>query len=316
MKALVLKNRRLDVDEIPDPVHSEEDALIKVIKAGICNTDIELVRGYMDFEGVPGHEFVGQVIQAKEREWVGKRVVGEINISCGECETCLQGNEKHCSSRTVLGISGKNGAFAELLTLPLKNLHLVPDSIPDSEAVFVEPLAAALQILEQVPIQERDTVLVLGDGKLGLLAAQAMRMETRNVSCWGKHDRKLAILRNKGILTSLTAQKADRSFDVVIEATGNEKGVKEALRMVRPGGTVVLKSTFVGQPRLDISKIIVDEIHLIGSRCGPFKKAIDVLRRKAVVIEKMVDGDFPLEKAQKAFRLAQESEVMKILLTP
>jgi threonine dehydrogenase-like Zn-dependent dehydrogenase len=316
MKALYLEKSQLIIKTLPKPSPLRNEALIKVLKAGICNTDLELKKGYMRFEGIPGHEFVGQVVEATDSKVVGKRVVGEINLSCGKCEHCLRGMKKHCASRQVLGISNKNGALAEYLTLPLDNLHVLPPSISDIEAVFIEPLAASLEILEQIRIKRKDSVLVLGDGKLGLLIAQVIKLRTPKVSCIGKYKRKLKILREKEIETHLFGAKIEEKFDIIVEATGKKKGLSKALSLIKPKGKVVLKSTFQGEARVDISKIIVDEIHLIGSRCGPFLRAIEVLRKKQVEVEKMVNGDFPLHRAQEAFVLAQKPGTIKVLITP
>lgn len=316
MKALVLENKKLLIKDIPSPLPSEKEALVKVLKAGICNTDLELVKGYMAFEGVPGHEFVGCVVQALNKSWVGKRVVGEINIPCGQCEFCRKGEAKHCPSRDILGITNKNGAFAEFLTLPLANLHRLPDEVSDTRAVFVEPLAAALEILEQIRVRKDESVLVLGDGKLGLLVAQVMRLKTKKVSCLGKHRRKLNILMKKGIETSISVNRFHHKYDIVIEATGKEEGLRVSLSRVKPRGRVILKSTVAGESSADFSKIVVDEIQLIGSRCGPFLKAINLLRNELVDVEEMVDGEFPLGRALEAFSLAQKPGTMKVLIRP
>ncbi len=316
MKALLLKKGKLRLEDMPMPIPSKGEAMIKVVKAGICNTDIEMLKGYMAFEGVLGHEFVGQVVKAADRRWRGRRIAGEINIACGKCEFCLGGNEKHCSSRQVLGIREKNGAFAQYLTLPVENLHLIPQTVSNQEAVFVEPLAAALEILEQVEISDNDSILVLGDGKLGLLVAQVMKTKTDRVVCLGRHKRKLEILKKKKIKTYLKGSKIEDSFDIVIEATGHKRGIEHALSRVKPKGKVILKSTYHQQASIDISKIVVDEIQIIGSRCGPFPKAIALLKRGLVDVLDMVDGDFPLDEAMEAFRLAREPATMKVLITP
>lgn len=316
MKALCLKRGQLQIRTLPQPFPLKNEALIKVLKAGICNTDLELIKGYLGFEGILGHEFVGQVVEAPNSKLAGQRVVGEINLSCGKCEYCLGGKKEHCASRQVLGILSKNGALAEYLTLPMDNLHVLPPSVSDVEAVFIEPLAASLEILEQIRIKRQDSVLVLGDGKLGLLIAQVLKLKTPKVSCVGKHKRKLEILKEKAVETHLFGTRIVDKFDVVVEATGNEKGLEEALSLVRPKGTVILKSTFQGKENVDVSKVVVDEIHLIGSRCGPFLRAIEVLSRKQVEVEKMVDGDFPLNRAKEAFAFAQKPETIKVLVTP
>jgi len=317
MKAVVLINGELKVEDIPSPVPAEGEALIKVIKAGICNTDLELIKGYMDFEGVLGHEFVGCIVEAPEKDWVGKRVVAEINISCHECEMCQAGNSKHCLSRQVLGIQKKDGVFTEYVTLPSSNLHVLPSEISDIEAVFVEPLAAALEILEQIHIRRKHKVLVLGDGKLGLLIAQVIQTQTPHVFCVGHHPRKLSILQKKGIQTSLEeCQKLSQIFDVVVDATGSPKGLSEALFCIKPRGKIVAKSTFHGESTIDLSRMVVDEIQLIGSRCGPFEKALEFLKKRLIDVIEMVDANFPLEEAQEAFELAKKPETIKILLTP
>lgn len=316
MKAVVLEDREIRIKDIPKPVPSSDEALIKVRKAGICNTDLELAKGYMEFEGILGHEFVGKVEDCSDHAWIGKRVVGEINLSCGHCELCRTGMTKHCVNRDVLGILNKEGAFAEYLTLTLKNCHYVPDTMSDDEAVFVEPIAAALEIFDRVNIDKEERVLILGDGKLGLLVAQVMRQHSEHVSCVGKHSRNLDILKPMGIDTFHSGQDLDGQFSVVVEATGNASGFQEALRLVLPQGTIILKSTFHGSSQIDVSKIVVDEIQLLGSRCGPFPKAIHLLERKMINVDDLIDGDFPLERSAEAFALAQEPGTIKILLTP
>ncbi|NIM89716.1 MAG: alcohol dehydrogenase catalytic domain-containing protein [Candidatus Aminicenantes bacterium] len=316
MKALYLEKAQLKIITLPQPSPLRNEALVKVLKAGLCNTDLELIRGYLEFEGIPGHEFVGQVVEAANSNLVGKRVVGDINLGCGKCEYCLGGRKEHCPSRQVLGILNKDGALAEYLTLPMDNLHVLPPRISDVEAVFIEPLAASLEILEQIRIRRQDSVLVLGDGKLGLLIAQVLKLKTPKVSCVGKHRRKLEILKEKEIETHLLGTRIREKFDIVVEATGNEKGLNEALSVAKAKGTIILKSTFQGETKVDVSKVVVDEIHLIGSRCGPFSRAIEVLSRKQVEVEKMVDGDFPLDRAKEAFAFAQKPETLKVLITP
>ena len=259
---------------------------------------------------------MGTVIEAPDNKWVGKRVVGEINHVCGRCALCLSGESRHCTQRNVLGISGKDGVFAPFVTLPLENLHFMPDSIEDREAIFVEPLAAALRILEQVPVQEKERVLVLGDGKLGLLIAQVLRTRTDKVFCIGRHPPNLNILRKKGIETSTHLPDKKSRYDLVVEATGQRKGLETALNFVKPSGTVVLKSTYAGKARLDFSRIVVDEIRLVGSRCGPFPPAIDMLKEKSVEVKEMIDGTFSLEEAEMAFAEAQKPGALKILLKP
>jgi threonine dehydrogenase-like Zn-dependent dehydrogenase len=316
MKAVLRKRGIICVEQVPKPVPAEGEVLIKVLKAGICNTDLELIQGYMDFEGILGHEFVGLVDRCSDETWMEKRVVGEINIPCRKCETCLTIDPKHCPSRKVLGIYRKDGVFAEYVTLPLANLHVVPSMVSDKEAVFVEPLAAALQILDQVVIDDNKEVLVLGDGKLGLLAALVLRTKTPHVLCAGHHPKKLAILKRRKIQISLETGEIGSGFDVVVEATGGPQGMKEALGRVKPKGTIIAKSTFYGNSDLNLSSLVVNEIQLIGSRCGPFQKAVDLLQTEDFGLEEMVDADFPLEKAQEALAKAGAPEVLKVLLTP
>lgn len=316
MRAVILKGGKICIEEIPVPAPGEKEALIRIVKAGICNTDLELLEGYMDFQGVLGHEFIGQVVESSEKAWVGKRVVGEINLSCGRCATCLEGDPKHCPSRTVLGIHRKNGVFAEYATLPLENLHALPGRVSDIEGVFIEPLAAAVTVLDQISIDPQDDVLVLGDGKLGLLVSQVVRFHSPNVFCVGRHPRKLALLQKKGIQTARNIHSFSRKFDVVIEATGVPEGIEDALCRIKPTGAIVAKSTFQGLAKIDYSALVVNEIRLIGSRCGSFAKALEFLEREPIRLEEMVDAEFPLEDARKAFDRAKDPETIKVLLSP
>lgn len=311
-----MKGRNIRVAERPVPVPAKGETLIKIIKTGICNTDLEIVKGYMDFEGILGHEFVGRVVESSEKEWEGKRVVGEINIPCGGCEICLKGDPKHCPSREVLGIHRKNGVFAEYATLPLDNLHALPATVSDLEAVFVEPLAAAIAIFDQVRVDRQSDVLVMGDGKLGLLVAQVMQTRSQNIFCVGHHSRKLALLQKIGIRTSRNIQEWDQKFDLVIEATGSPKGIEQALCFIKPKGKIIAKSTFHGAAEIAFSALVVNEIQLIGSRCGSFAEALGFLEKESLELEEMVDADFPLEDAQSAFERAKNPEVIKVLLTP
>lgn len=316
MKALVLDNGKIALKEVRDPLPALGEALIKVLKVGICNTDLEIEKGFLSFSGILGHEFVGRVEDAPDTRLIGQRVVGEINLYCEMCDFCARGETKHCPTRQVLGIEGKNGAFAEYLTLPIKNLHILPDSVSEQEGVFTEPLAAALDVLEQIERPCDNRVLVLGDGKLGLLIAQVLALECDSVFCVGKHERNLAILTKLGIQTFLMGEVLEAGFPLVVEATGNEEGLKTALQMVEPKGTVILKSTYRGAPTIDVSRIVIDELRLVGSRCGPFPKAIELLKKKRIFVADILDGDFPLEHAQKAFELAGRPGTLKVLLTP
>ena len=287
----------------PDPAPADGEALVRVRLAGICNTDLEIVRGYMGFEGVPGHEFVGEVD--------GRRVVGEINAACGTCDFCRRGLDRHCPNRTVLGILGRGGAFAEYLALPERNLHPVPDTLDDELAVFVEPTAAAFEILEQVPLQPDDCVALLGDGKLALLIAQVLRGRCR-LKVFGRHAEKLALLRDVEVTTGAPSGK----FDVVVEASGSERGFQQALELVRPRGTLVLKSTVAAGAQLNLAPVVIDEVTIVGSRCGPFEPAIQALACGAVDPRLMISAVYALDEGLEAFRRAEQPGVLKVLLKP
>jgi threonine dehydrogenase-like Zn-dependent dehydrogenase len=299
--------------QIPEPGPGE--ALIKVMVAGICHTDLEIIKGYMDFTGIPGHEFVGVVERADDPELVGLRVVGEINCACGVCPQCVEGKANHCPHRTTLGISGRNGAFAEYLTLPVANLHVVPDTLPLYNAVFVEPLAACFRITEQVHISPRLKVAVLGDGKLGLLVAQVMRLSGCALLAIGRHAHKLKILDRLGIRTVMeTELELSERFDIVVECTGRPEGFELARRLIEPAGTIIQKSTFVDKVSMDISSMVVDEIKVVGSRCGPFGPAIRALLRGLVSVQELIDRRFPLEMGLQAFDYAARDESIKVIL--
>ncbi|MGC9506161.1 MDR/zinc-dependent alcohol dehydrogenase-like family protein [Baaleninema sp.] len=314
MKALWLENRTLQLrTDLPVPEPPPGEALVKVLRAGICNTDLELLRGYYPYCGVPGHEFVGQVEGGPE-EWRGRRVVGDINAACGDCRFCRSGQPTHCENRTVLGIVNRHGAFAEYLTLPVKNLHAVPESVSTDEATFTEPLAAALEIQQQVPIDANSKVLVVGDGKLGLLVAQSLALTGCDLLAVGRHREKLALLENRGIATGFADAVRDRAFDVAVECTGNPEGFDIARRALRPRGILVLKSTYAGHLSLDVSSLVVDEITLVGSRCGPFPQAIDLLANHRVDVMSLVCDRFPLSQGLAAFDRAQERGTLKVLL--
>jgi threonine dehydrogenase-like Zn-dependent dehydrogenase len=316
MRALWLEAQTLRLrDDVPRPDPPEGEARVRVVKAGICNTDLELVRGYYPYTGVPGHEFVGRVEAAPGAEqWQGRRVVGEINAACGACATCRAGRPTHCERRTVLGIVGRDGAFAESLTLPVANLHEVPDSIPDDAAVFTEPLAAALEIQEQVRIGPGDRVVVVGNGKLGNLVAQTLALTGCTLKVIGRNPTTLALLAARGIDVGLAADLVERRADVAVECTGNEEGLELARRAVRPRGTIVLKSTYHGRASLDVSRIVVDEITLVGSRCGPFAPALALLAQGRVDVAPLVRARFPLQDAVAAFAEAGRPGVMKVLV--
>ncbi len=319
MQAIVFDGALKFVDDYPVPEPGDKEALIRVSMAGICNTDIEIMRGYLGFHGVIGHEFVGIVEQAPEYAagLVNRRVVGEINCGCGACDFCRTDMQKHCPSRTTLGIQGRDGAFAEYTTLPVSNLHVVPDTVPDEEAVFVEPLAAAYEIQEQVEIKPTDTILILGDGKLGLLCALSLNLSGATVTLAGKHDKKLTIAANQHIQTvNITSEKPDeeRKYDIVVEATGSVDGFETALRCIKPRGTLVLKSTIASSHKIDFAPLVIDEITVIGSRCGPFKAAIETLDQKRIDVKPLISGVYTMRNTRKAFEEAMKKENLKILI--
>jgi len=314
MRAVWLEQRRLRVrDDVPIPEPPSGEALVRVLRAGICNTDVELTRGYYPFTGIPGHEFVGMV-ERGPASLLGRRVVGEINAVCGTCGACTAGRRTHCERRTVLGIVNRHGAFADYLTLPAGNLHPVPDTVATDAAVFTEPLAAALEIREQLRLGPGDRVLVVGEGKLGQLVAQTLALAGCRLLVVGRHAAKLALLGARGIATagSEAVQRAD--FDVAVECTGNPEGFALAQRAVRPRGTIVLKSTYAGALTLDASGVVVNELTLIGSRCGPFAPALALLADRRVAVEPLIHARYPLTDAVTAFEHAQRPGILKVLL--
>lgn len=315
MNALRFINGELSVADIPKPARDGE-ALVRVTHSGICNTDLEIVRGYAGFEGTIGHEFVGVVEESRNETLIGKRVVGEINVGCGGCELCIAGDPRHCPTRTVLGIKGRDGAHAEFLTLPERNLLAVPDAVSDAQACFTEPLAAAIGITEQVAITPETRVAVIGDGKLGILCAMAMAAHTPNTSLIGKHTSKMNIAAAAGIEPVLAENSAGlaNAFDVVIEASGSESGFASALDLVRPRGKIVLKSTFHGTPKWEAWRVVVDEITIVGSRCGRFEPALAALATGAVRIDGLISEEFQLEDGVRAMGRAAERGVLKVLL--
>jgi threonine dehydrogenase-like Zn-dependent dehydrogenase len=289
-------------------------ALIRLLYGGICNTDLELERGYYGFHGTPGHEFVGEVVEADDRSWVGQRVVGEINLACRKCAWCARGLDRHCPKRTVLGIVKQPGAFRDFLTLPERNLRRVPREISDEEAVFVEPVAAACEILDQVRIPRGAPVAVLGDGKLGLLVSQVLQAHGAEVHQYGHHKEKLRIAEEAGVSTEIAKKLPVAKYEYVVEATGSSEGLRQAVAMAQPRGTVIMKSTVHGLVSLDTAPVIVNEITLVGSRCGRFEPALKLLRNRRVRVDKMISEVLPLKKAPEAFRLAARSGVLKVLL--
>ena len=314
MKALWLENNQLQLrSDVPIPEPLPGEALVRVVRAGICNTDLELLRGYYPYTGILGHEFVG-VVEEGPKQLVGVRVVGEINAVCGECRFCRSGQPTHCENRTVLGIVNRNGAFAEYLTLPIANLHPVPDNVPTDVATFTEPVAAALEIQQQVPVRPDDRVLVVGDGKLGQLVAQTLALTGCDLLVVGRHRNKLDYLAARGIKTGLADVVTDRAFDLSVECTGNPEGFAIARRALRPRGTLVLKSTYAGHLTFDASSLVVDEITLIGSRCGPFPQALQVISQEQVDVKYLIQSHYPLDEAIAAFDRAQERGILKVLL--
>lgn len=314
MKSLWLENNQLQLHTdrpVPEPQLGE--ALIRVLRAGICNTDLELLRGYYPYAGIPGHEFVGIVEQGPD-PLLGQRVVGEINAACGQCRFCQQGLPTHCENRTVLGIVNRNGAFAEYLTLPVANLHPVPDQVPTDVATFTEPLAAALEIQQQVAIDSTAKVVVVGDGKLGQLVAQTLALTGCDLLVVGRHAAKLAHLEERGIRVGFADAIVDRAFDLSVDCTGNPAGFAIARRALRPRGTLVLKSTYAGQLTFDASALVVDEITLIGSRCGPFAPALELLRTEQVNVLPLIQARYPLTEGLQAFEHAQQRGMLKVLL--
>lgn len=314
MQGLWLENQTLELRQnLPIPEPGPGEALVRVLRAGICNTDLELVRGYYPYKGILGHEFVGVVVQGPEN-LINQRVVGEINAACGWCRFCQKGQPTHCENRTVLGIVNRNGAFADYLTLPVQNLHPVPEQISTDVATFTEPVAAALAIQQQVEIKPSDRVLVVGDGKLGQLVAQTLALTGCDLLAIGRHREKLAKLEAAGIATGFVDLVADRTFDLAVECTGNPEGFAIARRALRPRGTLVLKSTYKGNLTVDASGLVVDEITLIGSRCGPFPQALQVLCENKINVQPLIQARYPLREAIAAFQHAQTRGVLKVLL--
>jgi threonine dehydrogenase-like Zn-dependent dehydrogenase len=310
MLAVHLEAGRVEVRRQPLPRVPEGFARIRLLAAGICSTDLELQRGYYGFSGTPGHEFVGQVTDADDSKWIGARVAGEINLSCGACEWCARGLGRHCPTRSVLGIVKHPGAFREFLTLPIRNLHRVPRAVPDEHAIFIEPVAAACEILDQVKIPRDTRVAVLGDGKLGLLIAQVLAAHGAQVHLLGHHRRQIG-----GITSEVTGKKLpERSYPIVVDATGSPEGLRCAVAMCIPRGTVVMKSTVHGLVPIDTALAIVNEITLVGSRCGRFEPALKLLASGKVQVGSLLADEYPLDRAAEAFKRAAQKGVLKVLL--
>lgn len=320
MKAIYFDGQ-LSVQEIPAPRAAPGEAVVRVKLAGICGTDRQILQGYAGFQGVPGHEFVGEVVECDAGGWVGKRVVGEINISCGHCPWCQRGLGRHCASRAVMGIIQWPGAFAEYITLPIANLHEVPENVPDQVAVFTEPVAAACEILEQLPAAAGMRAAVIGAGRLGLLIAQVLLHAGCDVTVVGRSALKLDLARSWGLhaISSDSASRGElaaKSFPLVVEATGSEDGLEGALRLAEPRGTVVMKSTFHQPAQFDTAKLVVDEITLLGSRCGNFEKSLELLKSGAIRTKEMISKVFPLEEAVEAFDYLKNPACLKVSLRP
>ncbi len=313
MQAVWLENNKIELKQITQPSITKE-ALIRIRKAGICSTDLELVKGYYPYRGVLGHEFVGEVVDAPVKDWIGARVVGEINTMCGQCDSCIHGLNTHCENRTVLGIINRNGVFAEYINLPLQNLLRVPDSVSDDFAVFTEPLAAALEIGQQVQIKPTDRVLIIGAGRLGQLIAQTLALTGCNLQVLARHTLQKELLTARGINITSEDEIQPRKWDVVVEATGSADGFDIARKAVRPRGTIVMKSTYKGDINVNFSSIVVDEINIIGSRCGPFEPALELLEQKLIDPTVLITARYPLKDALKAFEHAAQAGVLKVLL--
>lgn len=313
MQALYLSDK-LELRELPVPRAGSGQALVKVRMAGICNTDLELIKGYMGFRGVLGHEFVGVVEACETSSWIGERICGEINFGCGTCDYCLRGLSRHCPQRSVLGILNQNGAFAEYVVLPVGNLHLLPDGVSDHQAVFVEPLAAALEILEQVRVAPDDRLAVIGDGKLGLLICQVLRLTGGDVHLIGKHDSKMRLAREWGIATHAVDDLPGEKYDIVVDASGQAGGFQTALELLRPRGTLVLKSTYHGNLNFDAAPLVIDEITVVGSRCGPFPAAIRLLEKHLIDVESLIAATYPFENILQAVAKAGERQTLKVLV--
>ena len=312
MRAIVLEDQvRLHTDR-PTPTPRDDEVLVRVVRAGVCETDLQLIKGYMGFHGVLGHEFVGV---AEAGRLAGRRVVGEINCACWKCHICRMGLPTHCPSRTVLGILNHDGAFADLIAVPERNLHAVPDALTDDVAVFTEPVAAAFQIPVQLPIRAQDRIVVLGDGRLGNLCAQVLARMSTTVLLVGKHQEKLAIAQAMGIATALLSDPVDEhAFDIVVDCTGSDTGLPTSLKLVRPRGTIVLKTTVAGQQTFAWAPFVIDEVTLVGSRCGPFDRALNALERGEVKVQPLISDRFDLAQGLDALARAQSKGTLKVLL--
>lgn len=317
MKAVVFDNGLKLDNNYPMPTPKVGEALIKVNTIGICNTDYEITKGYMGYKGILGHEFTGVVesVNAEDKSLVGKRVVGEINCGCGECEWCAQGLERHCFNRSTLGIWQREGCFAEYVCLPIKNLLEIPQNVSNEEAVFVEPLAAALEILEQVHIPPYKKVIVLGDGKLGLIIALALNAAGLDITLVGKHQEKLDIAKAQGVKTKLLQDlKIEKAYDFVVEATGSITGFETSLALTKPRGTLILKSTIAASKEFNLAPIVIDEITVLGSRCGQFAPALRLLESKRIDVKPLISDIYDIDDSIKAFERNTEKSSVKVLV--
>jgi threonine dehydrogenase-like Zn-dependent dehydrogenase len=316
MRALVFDQSLSFQPRHRDPVEVDGDTLLRVRQAGVCATDLEITRGYMGYRGVLGHEFVADVVSSPEKDLTGQRVAGEINVVCGRCDLCLSGLSSHCRARSVLGILNHDGAFADFVRLPATNLHVLPKSVDDDQAVFIEPLAAAFQVLKQIKLDGRKWVTVLGDGRLGLLVAQVLRNAGCPVRVIGKHADKLAMCEKWQIRSRPVDDITPRhDQDVVVDCTGSASGFELAMQIVRPRGTIVLKSTFAAGKPLNLAPLVIDEINVVGSRCGPFREAIRALAEKQIDVASLITRRMKLEQGVEAMELAGRPGVLKVILT-
>lgn len=318
IKALTFRNDELKLTDLKKPEPNDNEVLIEVRLAGICNTDLEIMSGMLGFTGIPGHEFVGEVVDDPQNKFSGKRVVGEVNIPCYDCRRCSRQQFNHCSNIKALGMRGKDGAFAEYLTLPRENIHPVPETITDREAVFVEPIAAAVEIAEQYHLKPSEEIAILGDGKLGLIIASTLKALGFSVLVIGRHKNKLARLKSLEIPGYLERNlpKNIQDIPVVVEATGSSSGLEKALQLVRPEGKIIFKTTIARKIEVNLSSLAIDEIQLLGSRCGPFPPALDLLEYNNLYLEEIITACYPLEQGPEAFDKARDKDSLKVLLQP
>jgi alcohol dehydrogenase len=314
MKALLFDGRLRFVHDYPDPQLKPGWAVIRVSVAGICRTDLEITRGYMGFRGVLGHEFVGIVSACEDKSWIGQRVVGEINAACGECDWCRKDLGRHCPNRATLGILNLDGCMAEYCTLPVANLRVVPDPISDSRAVFTEPVSAAFEPFEQIPITGSERCVVLGDGKLGILCAWALATSCTDITLVGHHAGKLDAAAWRMIRTAHATRKVEPGADIVVDATGTAAGLQDAIALCRPRGTLILKSTAAEGAPLNLSPVVINELQIVGSRCGRFEKGLHALLTYDFPLESLIKGRYPLDEAEAAFAHAARPDALKVLI--